>query len=106
MTLAERFKEAPPQAIDLLTKLLQFNPANRITIDEAIKHPFLAAYANEYNEQAQVGKRADFSFEKTATTIKNIRKFITDEIIWYENVWKEQMSMGETDSSVASEDGE
>ncbi len=31
------------QAVDLLTKMLMFNPSKRITIDEALEHPFLSA---------------------------------------------------------------
>jgi serine/threonine protein kinase len=38
---------APPravaQAVDLLSKMLIFDPRKRITIDEALEHPYLAA---------------------------------------------------------------
>ena len=94
-SLAQRFKEAPPEAIDLLTKLLQFNPANRITIDEALAHPYLAPYLNEFNEETQRGKVIDFSFETEARNIPNIRKFIVEEILWYENVWRPQVEKAE-----------
>ena len=35
-------KEVSPVAIDLLKKFLIFNPDKRITIEEALNHPFLA----------------------------------------------------------------
>jgi serine/threonine protein kinase len=36
------FKNAHPLAIDLLKKLLIFDPEKRITVLEALKHPYLA----------------------------------------------------------------
>ena len=35
-------EEVSPVAIDLLKKFLIFNPDKRITIEEALNHPFLA----------------------------------------------------------------
>lgn len=35
---------ANPLAIDLLNKLLEFDPAKRITVEEALAHPYLSAY--------------------------------------------------------------
>jgi serine/threonine protein kinase len=36
------FPDANPEAIDLLEKMLQFNPDKRITVEEALAHPYLA----------------------------------------------------------------
>lgn len=38
------FKEASPEAINLLTELLQFNPKKRMTAEEAIQHPYMAQF--------------------------------------------------------------
>ncbi|KAH9941959.1 kinase-like protein [Amylocystis lapponica] len=35
---------ADPQALDLLTKMLAFDPAERITVVQALEHPWLASY--------------------------------------------------------------
>ncbi|CAG2105703.1 unnamed protein product [Medioppia subpectinata] len=43
---AQRFGKANPQALDLLGRLLTFNPNQRITVDEALKHTYLAKYYN------------------------------------------------------------
>ncbi|KAH0476808.1 MAG: uncharacterized protein KVP18_000303 [Porospora cf. gigantea A] len=40
-TLAAKYPASSEQAIDLLAKMLIFNPNKRITVAEAIKHPFL-----------------------------------------------------------------
>lgn len=36
------YPKANPLALDLLSKMLTFDPAKRITCDEALKHPYLA----------------------------------------------------------------
>ena len=36
----EKFPDVSPTAIDLLEKLLRFSPDKRITVYEAIKHPY------------------------------------------------------------------
>jgi mitogen-activated protein kinase 1/3 len=35
------FPHANPLALDMLEKLLAFNPTKRITVEEALKHPYL-----------------------------------------------------------------
>ena len=36
------FKGANPDAIDLIRKMLTFDPSKRITIDEALEHPYMS----------------------------------------------------------------
>lgn len=40
----EKIPNANPMAIDLLKKMLSFSPENRITIEEAIKHPYFESF--------------------------------------------------------------
>lgn len=56
------YPRATPLAIDLLTKLLAFDPAKRITVEEALAHPYLAAYHDEDDEPTH-SQTFDFSFE-------------------------------------------
>lgn len=37
-------------AIDLLNKLLEFDPSKRIDVDQALAHPYLSAYHDEDDE--------------------------------------------------------
>jgi mitogen-activated protein kinase 1/3 len=39
---AQMFPDANPDAVDLLEKCLTFSPRTRITVEEALQHPYLA----------------------------------------------------------------
>lgn len=49
-SLAEIFPTASDEALDLLNKLLQFNPEKRLTAEEALEHPYVAQFHNEDDE--------------------------------------------------------
>jgi mitogen-activated protein kinase 7 len=59
-------------ALDLLERLLTFDPAARITVEEALKHPYLEAYHDEEDEPVH-DKLFDFSFE-TVETIPDMKR--------------------------------
>lgn len=42
MNLKDKYAGASDQALDLLAMMLRFNPNKRITVDEALEHPYLA----------------------------------------------------------------
>lgn len=41
---AKLFPNADPRALDLLDKMLTFNPHNRYSVEEALSHPYLEQY--------------------------------------------------------------
>ena len=41
-SLDDMLSEAPVEGVDLLKRLLLFNPNKRITADEALRHPFVS----------------------------------------------------------------
>ena len=61
--LSELFPGAPPEALDLLDRMLDLNPARRITVDEALKHPFLESMHDPDDEPSFEGQ-IDFTFEE------------------------------------------
>lgn len=64
------FPKASPLAIDLLQQLLVFNPKNRITIDQALAHPYLAALHCPDDEPVTNPICVeDFEFEKHNLTL-------------------------------------
>lgn len=44
------FEECPPEAIDLLRKLLIYDPTKRLTVTEVLAHPYLRKFHNEAEE--------------------------------------------------------
>jgi mitogen-activated protein kinase 15 len=57
MVLEEKLSGAPPDAIDLLKKLLAFNPMERPTAEECLRHPYVAQWhcpEKEVSAQAAV----------------------------------------------------
>jgi mitogen-activated protein kinase 15 len=44
------FPKATPQALDLIRRLLAFNPQQRITVEDALRHPYVASFHNDATE--------------------------------------------------------
>jgi len=47
---AQQFPQATPGALDLLSMMLKFNPEHRISVEDALRHPYLAQLHNEDDE--------------------------------------------------------
>ncbi|KAJ1645307.1 mitogen activated protein kinase [Coemansia asiatica] len=52
VNLQKKFPYATPLAVDLMDKMLNFSPRRRITVEEALAHPYLAQYHDEADEPA------------------------------------------------------
>eukprot|EP01063_Lacrimia_lanifica_P022905 TRINITY_DN3041_c0_g2_i2.p1 TRINITY_DN3041_c0_g2~~TRINITY_DN3041_c0_g2_i2.p1 ORF type:complete len:534 (+),score=239.21 TRINITY_DN3041_c0_g2_i2:56-1603(+) len=57
-------EETGPEAMDLLDKMLVFNPAKRIAVEDALSHPFLSALHDPTDEDVRDVPIFDFSDEK------------------------------------------
>ncbi|CEI89175.1 Putative CMGC/MAPK protein kinase [Rhizopus microsporus] len=71
------YPRANPLAIDLLNKLLEFDPSKRITVEEALAHPYLSAYHDEDDEPVHT-QTFDFSFE-VVDSIEEMSRMIAQE---------------------------
>lgn len=78
------FPHANPLALDLLKKLMVFNPAKRIAVEEALKHPYLAALHFPEDEPiANPVDPAEFEFEKYPLSLAQLKDLIYEEILLY-----------------------
>ena len=60
--LQSYFPKATPDAISLLSQMLQIHPNRRVDVEAALAHPYLAQLHNEADEPV-AGFDFDFSFE-------------------------------------------
>lgn len=77
--LAARYPTATREAIDLLQKFLRFHAEDRISIDAALAHPFLAPVRRPHDET--VRKEGAIHFRRV--TAENIRELFIEEIRAY-----------------------
>ncbi|KAK9815669.1 hypothetical protein WJX72_007692 [[Myrmecia] bisecta] len=76
------FPEASPKALDLMEKMLQFDPRKRITVEEALKHPYLAQLHDESAEPS-APKPFEFDFEEEELDEAAVREKVWQEMLQY-----------------------
>lgn len=84
LNYADVFPGANPLALDLLDKLLAFNPAKRITVAEAIRHPYLVVFHDPDDEPLAGPMPADFfDFDRNKETLSRdqLKEMIYREVM-------------------------
>jgi len=76
------YPHASPLLLDLLARLLQFDPRKRPTAAEALAHPYLAAYHNA-PEEGLPTPEIEMSFEREKPSTDELRMLIWQEVIRY-----------------------
>ncbi|KAI0090535.1 CMGC/MAPK/ERK protein kinase [Irpex rosettiformis] len=72
------FPRASHLALDLLGQLLNFDPAKRITCEQALNHPYLAVW-HDPNDEPSCPSSFDFGFEEE-DGIEGMKRLIVDEV--------------------------
>jgi len=78
------FPKANPLAIDLLKKMMIVDYRKRITIEEALSHPYLKElhYADDEPVRELV-PNAEFEFEKYPLSLQQLKDLVYEEILLY-----------------------
>jgi mitogen-activated protein kinase 1/3 len=85
----EKYPAAGKDAIDILTRMLAFNPNDRITVEALLAHPFFAQIRNTENE-VKSEKQVSFQFEEEQyLDEKRLRELFIEEIEYYKQIRKE-----------------
>lgn len=74
-TPQEIFPDIDADARDLLMRMLEFDPRRRITVTDAISHPFMATLHREEDEPV-ASFTLDFSYESQELTIEELRQMV------------------------------
>jgi len=75
------FRDCDPQGVDLLSRMLVFDPTRRITVEQALAHPYFASLHFEEDEPSCTPvSRFDFDFERTQATMAELKLLIFEEI--------------------------
>jgi mitogen-activated protein kinase 7 len=72
------FPTANPDALDLLDRMLAFDPSQRISVEEALEHRYLQIW-HDASDEPSCPTTFDFSFE-VVQDIGEMRKMIYDEV--------------------------
>jgi serine/threonine protein kinase len=76
------FHNCNPLGIDLLKRLLVFDPQQRITVEEALNHPYLADLHFPADEPVMsLVSLFDFEFENYVMTISDLKDLLYSEIL-------------------------
>jgi mitogen-activated protein kinase 7 len=72
------FPNANPDALDLLDRMLAFDPSRRISVEAALEHPYLAIW-HDASDEPDCPATFNFDFE-VIDDVNEMRKMILDEV--------------------------
>ncbi|KAI0729873.1 mitogen activated protein kinase-like protein [Fomitopsis betulina] len=81
---AQLFPNASPLAVDFLTKSLTFDPKKRITVEEALAHPYLEAYHDPEDEPVAPPldpEFFEFDLHKDDISREQLKELLYEEIM-------------------------
>lgn len=82
------FPNANPDALDLLDRMLAFDPTSRISVEEALEHPYLHIW-HDASDEPSCPSTFDFHFE-IVDDVQEMRRMILDEVLRFRAVVRQQ----------------
>ncbi|BGP25090.1 mitogen activated protein kinase 2 [Rhodotorula toruloides] len=102
--MVQLFPQANPLALDLLAKLLAFDPHERISCEDALLHPYLSVW-HEPTDEPVCPEKFDFGFEEEET-IDGMRKLIVEEVESFRRLVRPGMQQQQAPPPQAQAQGE
>ncbi|XP_019093765.1 PREDICTED: mitogen-activated protein kinase 10-like [Camelina sativa] len=81
---SEKFPNVPPLAIDLVEKMLTFDPRKRISVKEALAHPYLSSL-HDPTDEPECMMPFTFDSDERSLTEEQIKEFIYCEALAFNN---------------------
>ncbi|KKK14908.1 mitogen-activated protein [Aspergillus ochraceoroseus] len=82
------FPNANPDALDLLDRMLAFDPSSRISVEQALEHPYLQIW-HDASDEPTCPTTFDFHFE-VVEDVGEMRRMIYDEVVRFRSVVRQQ----------------
>ena len=90
---------ADPVALDLLSKMLAFNPAKRIPVDQALRHPYFADIFDERDLTEDLS--SPFHFNDSIDDVSYLHGLIIEEASRFETLRAQAVAAAATPPAVA-----
>lgn len=91
-----KFPDASPECRALLKKMLAFDPAERISAEEALNDPYFIGVRDPAKEPStEPISRLEFAFENKRLSVDEVRQLIYDEILHYHPDMKAERESGQ-----------
>eukprot|EP00475_Leptophrys_vorax_P043781 TRINITY_DN8529_c0_g1_i1.p1 TRINITY_DN8529_c0_g1~~TRINITY_DN8529_c0_g1_i1.p1 ORF type:complete len:505 (-),score=108.83 TRINITY_DN8529_c0_g1_i1:62-1576(-) len=96
--LRAKIPDIDPDALDLLCKIFVFDPKKRISVEDALQHPFFEqVYDEQLVEKSESKEAFDFEYENMTRTVDNIRHLMFEEIVKFRPFALEDNPLEDTD---------
>ena len=76
------YPDAAVEAVDLIDKMLAFDPSKRITVAQALAHPYLASLHDESDEPS-AARPFFFDFENETLSENRVRDLVYEELVGF-----------------------
>ena len=76
------FSNANPVALDLLGKMLTFNPKKRYTVEQCISHPYFEGL-HDPEQEPTADSTFDFSYDKDSSSKEKLRNMIYEQSLHF-----------------------